>query len=154
MRLRQGAPCSDTLRLLAHRHDQVLIAEFEPFRLPADVTDQGDYYPLVRGFVSSLHNADSLEELLQQCVVQVKRITGFGRVLAYRFDADGNGQVLAELADAGYPSYLGLRFPATDIPRQARELYRVNRIRVIEDANYHAAPCCRRTTRALASLWT
>ncbi|MGE8110507.1 ATP-binding protein [Pseudomonas sp. NPDC086566] len=140
VRLRQGAPCSDTLRLLAHRHDQVLIAEFEPFRLPADVTDQGDYYPLVRGFVSSLHNADSLEELLQQCVVQVKRITGFGRVLAYRFDADGNGQVLAELADAGYPSYLGLRFPATDIPRQARELYRVNRIRVIEDANYHAAP--------------
>jgi hypothetical protein len=67
-------------------------------------------------------------------------ITGFGRVKAYRFDADGNGQVLAEVADPGYPRYLGLCFPASDIPRQARELYRVNRIRVIEDANYQAVP--------------
>lgn len=140
VRLRQGAPFADTLRLLTHRHDQVLIAEFEPLRPPVDLADQGDYYPLVRGFVSSLHNADSLEELLQQCVVQVKRLTGFGRVKAYRFDAEGNGQVLAELADAGYPRYLGLCFPASDIPRQARDLYRVNRIRVIEDANYQASP--------------
>jgi len=73
VRLRQGAPFADTLRLLTHRHDQVLIAEFEPLRPSVDLADQGDYYPLVRGFVSSLHNADSLEELLQQCVVQVKR---------------------------------------------------------------------------------
>jgi len=73
-------------------------------------------------------------------VLQLKRITGFGRVKAYRFDAEGNGQVLAEVADPGYPSYLGLCFPASDIPRQARELYRINRIRVIEDANYQASP--------------
>ncbi|MNM24637.1 Phytochrome-like protein cph1 [compost metagenome] len=140
VRLRQGAPCSDALRLLVHRHDQVLIAEFEPFRLPSDMADQGDYYPLVRSFVSSLHQAGSLEALLQQTVEQIKRITGFGRVKAYRFDAEGNGQVLAEVADAGYPRYLGLCFPASDIPRQARELYRLNRIRVIEDANYQPSP--------------
>lgn len=137
--LRHGAPCNEALRLLAHRHDQVLIAEFEPFRQPAGLADQSDYYPLVRGFVSSLHNADTLEQLLHECVVQVKRITGFGRVKAYRFDAEGNGQVLAEQADEGYPRYLGLHFPAADIPRQARELYRVSRIRVIEDANYQAS---------------
>ncbi|MGE8466798.1 MAG: ATP-binding protein [Pseudomonas putida] len=134
--LRHGAPCSDRLRVLAHRHDQVLIIEFEPVRVPADLAEQGDYYPLVRSFVGSLHLAASLEELLQQSVEQLKRITGFGRVKAYRFDSEGNGQVLAEVADPGYPSYLGLCFPASDIPRQARELYRVNRIRVIEDANY------------------
>ncbi|HDS1817127.1 TPA: GAF domain-containing protein [Pseudomonas putida] len=136
VRLRHGAPCSDRLRVLAHRHDQVLIIEFEPVRVPADLAEQGDYYPLVRSFVGSLHLAASLEELLQQSVEQLKRITGFGRVKAYRFDSEGNGQVLAEVADPGYPSYLGLCFPASDIPRQARELYRVNRIRVIEDANY------------------
>jgi light-regulated signal transduction histidine kinase (bacteriophytochrome) len=134
--LRHGAPCSDRLRVLAHRHDQVLIIEFEPVRVPADLAEQGDYYPLVRSFVGSLHLAASLEELLQQSVEQLKRITGFGRVKAYRFDSEGNGQVLAEVADPSYPSYLGLCFPASDIPRQARELYRVNRIRVIEDANY------------------
>jgi light-regulated signal transduction histidine kinase (bacteriophytochrome) len=48
--------------------------------------------------------------------------------------------VLAEDADPGYPRYLGLCFPASDIPRQARELYRVNRIRVIEDADYQPSP--------------
>ncbi|WP_336333162.1 ATP-binding protein [Pseudomonas putida] len=138
--LRQGAPFGDKLHVLAHRHDKVLLAEFEPPRLPADLAGQGDYYPLVRSFVGNLHLAGSLEELLQQSVVQLKRITGFGRVKAYRFDAEGNGQVLAEVADPGYPCYLGLRFPASDIPRQARELYRVNRIRVIEDANYQPSP--------------
>jgi len=140
VRLRPDAPCSDRLRLLTHRHDQVLIAEFEPVRLPADLTDDGDYYPLVREFVGSLHTASDLQALLQQTVQQLKRITGFGRVKAYRFDAEGNGEVLAEVADDGYPRYLGLCFPASDIPRQARELYRVNRIRVIEDANYQASP--------------
>jgi len=133
--LRPGAPWRDKLRVLAHRHDQVLIVEFEPVRLPADLAEQGDYYPLVRSFVGNLHLAASLEDLLQQSVEQLKRITGFGRVKAYRFDSEGNGQVLAEVADPGYPSYLGLCFPASDIPRQARELYRVNRTRVIEDAN-------------------
>ncbi|HGM5579751.1 TPA: ATP-binding protein [Pseudomonas putida] len=139
VKLREGAPCAEHLRLLVHRHDEVLIAEFEPCR-PADTLgEHDDYYPLVRAFVSSLHQATSIEELLQQSVLQIKRITGFGRVKAYRFDAEGNGQVLAEDADPGYPSYLGLCFPASDIPRQARELYRINRIRLIEDANYQAS---------------
>lgn len=140
VRLRQGAPFSTPLHLLLHCHDDVLVAELEPPRLPPDLAGQGDYYPLVCGFVGSLQLASSLEDLLQQTVLQLKRITGFGRVKAYRFDADGNGQVLAEVADPGYPRYLGLCFPAADIPRQARELYRVNRIRVIEDANYQPSP--------------
>lgn len=140
VRLRQGAPISALLHMLVHCHDQVLIAEFEPPRLPADLVGQGDYYPLVRSFVASLQVASSIEDLLQQTVLQLKRITGFGRVKAYRFDAEGNGQVLAEVVDPGYPSYAGLCFPAADIPRQARELYRVNRIRVIEDANYQPSP--------------
>ncbi|BBH47100.1 histidine kinase [Pseudomonas sp. KU43P] len=140
VRLRPDAPFNNKLRLLTHRHDQVLIAEFEPLGLPTELSDHGDYYPLVREFVGSLNTASDLQALLQQTVQQLKRITGFGRVKAYRFDAEGNGQVLAEVADAGYPCYLGLCFPASDIPRQARELYRVNRIRVIEDANYQASP--------------
>ncbi|PAV66193.1 hypothetical protein WR25_27214 [Diploscapter pachys] len=125
VRLRQGAPDQPPLRVLAHRHDQVLILEFEPSQ-KADGVYKGDYYPLVRAFVSSLHQATSIEELLLHSVRQIKRITGFGRVKAYRFDSEGNGTVLAESVDPGYPSYLGLSFPASDIPRQARELYRIN----------------------------
>lgn len=138
VRLHEAAPCQATLRVLAHRHDQVLIVEFETCR--ETDAQQGDYYPLVRAFISTLHQATSIEELLQRSVRQIKRITGFGRVKAYRFDAQGTGTVLAEDADPGYPRYLGLCFPASDIPRQARELYRINRIRLIEDADYQPSP--------------
>lgn len=87
VRLRSDAPCREKLRLLIHRHDEVLIAEFEPVRLPAALTDHDHYYPLVREFVGSVHTAGDLQALLQQTVQQLKRITGFGRVMAYRFDA-------------------------------------------------------------------
>ncbi|MFJ5382744.1 ATP-binding protein, partial [Cupriavidus sp. CER94] len=71
---------------------------------------------------------------------EVHRITGFGRTMVYAFDDEGHGHVLAESMDAGYTSYLGQRFPASDIPPQARALYVRNRIRLIADADYVAAP--------------
>ncbi|WP_109514600.1 ATP-binding protein [Pseudomonas ovata] len=139
VRLRHESPDAPRLTVLVHRHDQVLIVELEPVRADHGPV-RGDFYPLVRAFVSGLQQLSSLEALLQSSVQQIKRITGFGRVKAYRFDADGNGLVLAEQADPGYPNYLGLSFPASDIPAQARELYRINRIRLIQDANYQPSP--------------
>jgi len=140
VRLRLGPSAGEPTTVMVHRHDQVLIAEFEPRQERPGHLPNVDFYPLVRAFVAGLHNANSIEELLQRSVREVKRITEFGRVKAYRFDAEGNGLVIAEEADPGYPQYLGLCFPASDIPRQARELYRANRIRVIEDANYQPSP--------------
>ncbi|WP_437881564.1 ATP-binding protein [Pseudomonas sp. LRF_L74] len=124
-----------SLAMLVHRHDGVLIAEFEPSERS---TTYGELYPLIRTFIGQLQDAESVEQLCRLAVDEVKRITGFGRVKAYRFDAEGNGLVLAEQADADYTRYLGLCFPASDIPAQARALYCANRIRVIEDANYRA----------------
>ena len=122
------------IALMVHRYDGVLIAEFEP---ASDVlAAYASLYPLVRTFIGQLQEARSIEQVCAQAVAEVKRITGFGRVKAYRFDQAGDGLVLAEQADEGYPSYLGLCFPASDIPPQARALYCANRIRVIEDANY------------------
>lgn len=140
VRLRHSPGAGEPTSVMVHRHDQVLIAKFAPHQERPGNPSNVDFYPLVRAFVAGLHNANSIDELLQRSVQEVKRITGFGRVKAYRFDAEGNGLVIAEAADPGYPQYLGLCFPASDIPRQARELYRVNRIRVIEDANYQASP--------------
>lgn len=123
--------------ILLHRWDSVLIAEFEP---ATDVVAvYGRLYPLVRAFVTELQDIQGVEALCRRAVAEVKRLTGFGRVKAYRFDAAGNGLVLAEEADPGYPSYLGLCFPASDIPPQARALYCANRIRLIQDANYRPA---------------
>ncbi|MBB4864093.1 light-regulated signal transduction histidine kinase (bacteriophytochrome) [Pseudomonas nitritireducens] len=140
VRLRLGPSAGRRTTVMVHRHDQVLIAEFEPRQEQGSNRPPVDFYPLVRAFVAGLHSAGSIEELLRRSVHEVKRITEFGRVKAYRFDAEGNGLVVAEIADPGYPQYLGLCFPASDIPRQARELYRINRIRVIEDADYQPSP--------------
>lgn len=138
VRFLEGSQAGKPIAMMVHRHDRVLIAEFEP---SSDmISAYGNIYPLMRTFISQMEESESIEELCQRSVSEVKRITGFGRVKAYRFDADGNGLVNAEVADEGYPSYLGLSFPGTDIPPQARALYLANRIRVIEDANYQASP--------------
>ncbi len=138
VRFREGNRCSELTAMVAHRFDQVLIAEFEP--TSNVVTAYNTLYPMVRTFIGHLQGADDIDELCRLSVAEVKRLTGFGRVKIYSFDPEGNGMVLAECLDEGYPSYLGLSFPASDIPPQARQLYVANRIRVIEDANYQPSP--------------
>jgi two-component system, chemotaxis family, sensor kinase Cph1 len=97
-------------------------------------------YPMVRGFMSELQGAGGIEELCHVAAAAVRDITGFDRVLVYRFDAEWNGEVIAEQRNDRLPSYLGLRFPASDIPAQARELYRINRMRLIADCDYEPVP--------------
>ncbi|MGH6646598.1 ATP-binding protein [Aquabacterium sp.] len=124
---------------LVHQHDGRLILELEasdnadPRRFPM-------IYPMMRVFVSRLQDADSVKELCQLAAEEMRRITGFGRTMVYRFDAAGHGEVLGEDRDEAYTSHLGQWFPAGDIPRQARELYLLNRIRVIPSASYEPVP--------------
>lgn len=135
---RDGSRAGTPINMMVHRHDQVLIAEFEP---AGDMTGAySNVYPLMRTFVGHMDEAESIDELCKRSVEQIKRITGFGRVKSYRFDEEGNGLVNAEAVDSDYPSYLGLTFPASDIPPQARALYVANRIRVIENAHYQPSP--------------
>lgn len=71
---------------------------------------------------------------------QVRLLTGYDRVMVYRFRHDDSGEVVAESRDPALDPYLGLRYPASDIPLQARRLYLRNRIRVIPDARYAPVP--------------
>lgn len=119
----------------AHRSGEAFILEFEPVERSSHEA-AASLYPLVHRFVARLKHDASVEELCRFACAEFKQITGFGRVMAYRFDAGGNGKVLAESADQGYDRYLGLCFPASDIPAQARALYLANRIRVIPTADY------------------
>ncbi|MDB6015359.1 MAG: putative bacteriophytochrome [Gammaproteobacteria bacterium] len=66
--------------------------------------------------------------------------TGFDRAMVYRFLPDGSGVVAAEDATNGLESFLGLHYPASDIPKQARELYRRNWLRTIPDIEYVPQP--------------
>ena len=66
----------------------------------------------------------------------IRELTGFDQVMIYRFDAQWNCEVIAEAKAEGVEPYLGLNFPASDIPKQARELFRLCRVRLIPDVNY------------------
>jgi len=80
------------------------------------------------------------QELFDAAAAEVQRVTGFSRVMVYRFLDDGAGVVLAESRSGEQHSFLNHHFPATDIPAQARALYVRNRIRVIPDVDYRPAP--------------
>jgi light-regulated signal transduction histidine kinase (bacteriophytochrome) len=95
---------------------------------------------VITNFVATLSTLGGELQLLQAITRQVRDLTGFNRVLLYQFDQAGHGTVLAEENDGTLPSYLGLRFPASDIPRQARELYVLNTVRIIPDAIYVPSP--------------
>lgn len=82
----------------------------------------------------------SAEDFNQLVAEQVRLLTGYDRVMVYRFRHDDSGEVVAESRGSEVPSYLGLRYPASDIPAQARALYLRNRIRVIPDARYTPVP--------------
>jgi PAS domain-containing protein len=70
----------------------------------------------------------------------LRELTGYDRVMVYRFDPDGHGQIIAEARAPRLESLLGHHYPATDIPQRARELYLRNRVRVLVDVHYAPAP--------------
>ncbi|GAB3465973.1 ATP-binding protein [Massilia terrae] len=125
--------------VLAHAWDGVLLAEFEPVGR-AHPADFRELYSLIGDFLLKVNESVGIEQLSQLACQHIRSVTGFGRVMVYRFDGDGHGHVIAEARDESYHAYLGQHFPASDIPAQARELYTLSRIRLIQDANYEPAP--------------
>lgn len=125
--------------LVAHRYDGVLLLELEAASAPGGLTSR-TLYALVRAFVGRLRGMSNVEDLARLAAEEARRITGFDRVLTYRFDDEWNGVVIAEVRDELLPSYLGLRFPASDIPAPARRLYSINPFRLIADAGYSPVP--------------
>jgi len=94
-------------------------------------------YPVL----GSMTQADSLESMLSIAAGYVKLVSGLDRVLVYRFDEHWNGEVVEEQCSrADLPLYFGLRFPASDIPAQARALYRTSMVRYIADVSYAPVP--------------
>jgi light-regulated signal transduction histidine kinase (bacteriophytochrome) len=79
--------------------------------------------------------------VLADAIVQsVRDLTGYDRVMVYRFDPDGHGKIVAEARDPRLESLLGHHYPASDIPQRARELYLKNRVRMLVDVNYEPQP--------------
>ena len=95
---------------------------------------------VVRGMMSRLDQTKSFEHFFREGARSVRALTGFDRVMVYRFDEEGSGEVVAEAARSGIGSFLGLRYPASDIPAQARTLYLRNLFRVIADVSVAPVP--------------
>ncbi|MDO9418752.1 HWE histidine kinase domain-containing protein [Pararhizobium sp.] len=87
----------------------------------------------IRGIMGRLDQAQTMEAFFREGARQARALTGFDRVMVYRFDEEGAGEVVAEAAKAGIGSFMGLHYPASDIPVQARALYLRNLFRIIAD---------------------
>lgn len=98
--------------------------------------------------ITRVKAASSVEELVQTAVTAVRSITGYDRVMVYRFAEDWHGEVIAENLAPGMTGFLGLHFPATDIPAQARALYLENEIRMIADVDDVTVPISSLSTLA------
>ena len=109
----------------------VAIVELEPRR-----EDLSGFHPRMRQSVRRLQDAGTLAELFDIAAREIRSLTGFDRVMVYRFDRDWNGEVVAEARLDRLEPFLGLHYPAADIPAQARRLYTLNWLRIIADVSY------------------
>lgn len=114
------------------------IIELVP-RAGADTT-ASDAVILVKSMIGRLKRAATFERFLTTAAAQVRAVTGYDRVMIYQFRPDSSGEVVAESLRFGMPPYLGLRYPASDIPAQARALYKRQWLRMIPDVLYEPVP--------------
>lgn len=131
LRLIEGAHPFD---VALHFSGRSIVIECEPAR-----GDEIEVSSLVRSMISRIQSTPSLDAILREGARQVRMLTGFDRVMVYRFAQSGAGEVVAEALEPGIESFLGLNFPATDIPKQARALYVRNIFRIISDVD--DVPC-------------
>ncbi|HYG16333.1 MAG TPA: ATP-binding protein [Bacteroidia bacterium] len=127
-----------SFNILTHTNDSCAILEFESY--PDEEINLPERYAQTKKFVAMMENTLSLQQLCQSVADETKRLTGYDRVMIYRFDKDYNGEVFAESRETNLEPFLGLHYPHTDIPAQARELYLRNLVRIIGDVNYTPVP--------------
>ncbi|MDN3547820.1 ATP-binding protein [Mucilaginibacter aquaedulcis] len=120
--------------LILSKSNDYEILEFEPDRSTVDT----DVQKMIGRSVSEMLADKNLQNLLNNTANQVKNIIHYDRVMIYRFAEDGHGEVIAEAKNESLESWLGLHYPASDIPKQARELYKLNLTRLIADV--HSLP--------------
>lgn len=114
-----------------HLSGRTIILEFER----SEAGRAGDRTGLVRPMIDRLRAATSTDALLDLSVRHMRALTGFDRVMMYRFAPDGTGEVVAESRRLDMEPFLGLRYPASDIPAQARALYTRSLLRIIADVD-------------------
>lgn len=126
---------------IIHRSPQNdLILELEPGTEAETNVNFFQFYKLAKAVLLKMQKTTTLSQICNILIQHIRQITGFDRVMIYRFDADGSGTVIAEEKRDDLEPYLGLHYPDSDIPKQAKQLYILNELRIIPDVNYQPVP--------------
>ena len=134
------SPSGQSMAVLAHRVGERVILEFLPTDPPTALPRSTDVIDgLLREYTNSVGSTDAIA-LAQPIADAIASMSGYSRVMIYRFDSEGDGEVIAEHVAPGMESFLGLKYPASDIPTQARAILLLNRIRVIADSSHAPVP--------------
>jgi len=135
--IRTGSGDKDFFAIM-HESDDTWILELEPGDDEA-YAEQHDF-EWIQTFFNIMKQTNSRLEASQVTAEQLRLILGYDRVMVYEFDANWNGKVIAEAKKKGLEPFRGHHYPASDIPKQARELYLRNWLRTIVDVSYTPVP--------------
>ncbi|MDJ0867153.1 MAG: GAF domain-containing protein [Myxococcota bacterium] len=127
LRCQIGDPAVDFDGLLHRPPRGGLVVELERASPVLDLSEE------IAEALQVIRSAASIRDLCDETARIFREIAGYDRAMVYRFDDEGHGEVLSERRDPKLDSYLGQRYPASDIPQMARRLYERNRVRVLVD---------------------
>ena len=134
VRCRIGSPGAEYDGLLHRPPEGGLVIELERAGPSVDLTRY------IAKALEKIRTASSIRALCEEAATLFQDRTGYDRVMVYRFDDEGHGEVFSERRKPELEAYLGNRYPATDIPQMARRLYERTRVRVLVDVNYQPVP--------------
>lgn len=123
--------------VVVHSREKYLVVEID--LTPVKSNEQDTFVKVfqnTRQSMSAIESGRNIKDVCRIAAEEMKRVSGFDKVMVYSFDAEWNGTVVAEVKEEGMESYMGFTFPASDIPKQARQMYLKNPYRLIPDANY------------------
>lgn len=128
-----GVLAGEEVDITMHRSGERIVVEVETLGRPHSVLLS---YQSARSAMARLAAWQRIEGLVAQLAIEIRSLLAFDRVMVYRFDRNWNGEVVAEERRDDLNPFLGLHYPATDIPAQARRLYTINWTRLIADIGY------------------
>lgn len=128
------------VHISGNRIDGLLLMEFERTTDSIKVNPAYEYSSRLQDMIQQLYGGSGLLSFLSVVVEQVRVLSGFERVMVYRFDREGSGEVVAEAKDAALEAYLGLHYPASDVPEPARRLFELSPLRHLPDVDYVPVP--------------
>lgn len=134
-----GNGCSFAFKSIVHRASRgEIVLELEP-KLEDEESDFFQFYRNVRSILARIQLARDLGDFCDLVVKEIKQITGFDRIMIYRFSENGDGTVIAEDKQPEMEPFMGLSYPDSDIPKQAKHLYTLNWLRLLPDVDCQPA---------------